>query len=246
MVRVYGAVQDITAVRELEQQKDALLSVVSHDLRNPLSAIKTCVELALDHEPTNTPPPFHQLLLTIAGATDRLERISNDLVDLARLQLGQALPLKRRPIDLVAVVHHLIAGHRQLSDRHTIRFEPAVPALVGHWDGPRLERVVENLLNNAIKYSPTGGEVTISLHRRQLRKASWAVLSVRDQGLGIPAEELPHVFTRFFRASNVTGKIAGIGLGLAGAKQIVEQHGGTLVVESHVGVGSRFTLRLPC
>ncbi|MBI3964745.1 MAG: PAS domain S-box protein [Chloroflexi bacterium] len=246
VVRIYGAVQDITAVRELEQQKDALLSVVSHDLRNPLSAIKTCLELALDREPPNAPPLFHQLLVTAAGATERLERISNDLLDLARLQLGCSLPLQRRPVDLVAVVRHLIVDQQQLTDRHSIRVESTVPTLFGNWDGPRLQRVIENLLNNAVKYSPAGGEVVVDVCCQQEQRTTWAVLSVRDEGLGIPAGELPHLFTRFFRASNVAGEMAGLGVGLAGAKQVIEQHGGTISVASEEGVGSTFTIRLPC
>jgi signal transduction histidine kinase len=112
--------------------------------------------------------------------------------------------------------------------------------VIGDWDGPRLRRVLDNLLSNAIKYSPAGGEVVVTL----AADGDSAVLRVRDQGLGIPAEDLPHIFERFRRARNAA-EIVGTGLGLSGARQLVEQHGGTIQVESQEGAGSTFTVRLP-
>jgi signal transduction histidine kinase len=116
--------------------------------------------------------------------------------------------------------------------------------LPGDWDAARLERVVDNLIGNAIKYSPAGGEVTLTLHQASADGDRWAVLTVADQGLGIPAADLAHVFAPFGRGSNV-GEIAGTGVGLAGVKQIVEQHGGRVGVESDEGQGSTFTIWLP-
>jgi signal transduction histidine kinase len=131
--------------------------------------------------------------------------------------------------------------HQHTSDSHVVRFEPSVAELAGTWDSARLERVLANLLANALKYSPSGGEVLVEVSR----DADWAVLSVADHGIGIPAADLPHIFERFRRASNVAGRIAGSGLGLAGARDIVEQHGGTIFVLSEEGRGSRFVVRLP-
>jgi signal transduction histidine kinase len=108
----------------------------------------------------------------------------------------------------------------------------------------RLERVLENLLSNAIKYSPEGGSITVAIADEEIG-GPWAVLTVRDQGLGIPAADLPRVFERFQRARNVEGRIGGTGIGLASARQIVEQHGGTIAAESAEGTGSTFTVRLP-
>jgi signal transduction histidine kinase len=106
--------------------------------------------------------------------------------------------------------------------------------------------VLHHLLGNAVKYSPDGGEVTISVGREATRDGrEWATLSVRDQGLGIPAADLPHVFDRFHRAANVVGPIRGTGLGLSSARQVIEQHGGTVGIESTEGEGSTFTIRLP-
>jgi signal transduction histidine kinase len=109
----------------------------------------------------------------------------------------------------------------------------------------RLVRVLDNLLANGIKYSPNGGEIEVSLARQDDGGAAWAVLAVRDHGLGIPAADRPRVFERFRRARNVVGLIGGTGIGLASTRQIVEQHGGTITVVSQEGVGSTFTVRLP-
>jgi signal transduction histidine kinase len=118
--------------------------------------------------------------------------------------------------------------------------EATVPALVGRWDGARLERVLLNLLANAVKYSPGGGEISLTVSQED----HWATVVVRDQGLGIPTADLPHIFERFHRAGNV-GRITGTGIGLAEARQIVEQHGGTITVASQEGSGTTFALQLP-
>ena len=134
---------------------------------------------------------------------------------------------------------------QQDSDQHSIRAETSTERLIGAWDAARLERVVQNLLGNAIKYSPEGGEVVVTIARQEDAAGARAVLAVRDQGVGIPPTDRPHVFDRFHRAENVVGRIAGTGIGLASARQIVEQHGGTISVQSALGRGSTFTVRLP-
>jgi len=105
-----------------------------------------------------------------------------------------------------------------------------------------VERVLGNLVSNALAYSPRGGAVTVTVDRE---RDEWAILQVSDHGLGIPATDLPHIFERFHRGGNVAGRIAGSGIGLAAVRQIVEQHGGTITVESREGKGSTFTVRLP-
>jgi signal transduction histidine kinase len=168
----------------------------------------------------------------------------DELLDLTRLQLGQQLELRRTPTDLVALANRVAADQQQTTDDHTILVESAHRELVGAWDGVRLERVLENLLSNAIKYSPGGGRITVTIADEGVG-GPWAVLTVSDHGLGIPAGDLPRIFERFRRASNVEGRIAGTGIGLASARLIVEQHGGTIAVESTEGKGSAFTVRLP-
>jgi signal transduction histidine kinase len=141
----------------------------------------------------------------------------------------------------VALVREVAAAQQAATQLHEIVVEATVPELVGHWDAVRLERVVDNLLANAVKFSPRGGRITLSLAREHER----AVLRVSDQGLGIPPEDLPHIFEWFQRGSNVAGRIAGSGVGLAAARLIVSQQGGVLQAESTEGQGSTFTLALP-
>jgi signal transduction histidine kinase len=117
--------------------------------------------------------------------------------------------------------------------------------LIVNADGSRLERVIRNILDNAIKYSPDGAIVTVRLRRDDDESGSWAVLEIEDRGIGIPEADLPFVFERFRRGINVAGHIAGSGIGLTGAQQIVSQHGGAIAAESVEGKGSTFTLRLP-
>ncbi|HEX3640805.1 MAG TPA: ATP-binding protein, partial [Ktedonobacteraceae bacterium] len=126
-----------------------------------------------------------------------------------------------------------------------ILVEASVPELVISGDHVRLERVCTNLLSNAIKYSPQGETVTIAVSKVENESKSWAKLTVQDQGVGIPAEEVPHIFEPFYRASNIVDRIAGTGIGLASVSQIIEQHGGTITVQSEVGVGTTFIIYLP-
>lgn len=113
------------------------------------------------------------------------------------------------------------------------------------WDAARLERVVANLISNAVKYSLTNGVIEVNLTREPGAQGPCAVLTVQDQGVGIPQADLPHVFERYHRARNVVGCIAGVGLGLASVRQIVESHGGTVTAQSHEGAGTTLTVRLP-
>lgn len=170
-----------------------------------------------------------------------MTRLINELFDVSRLRAGQPLTLECRPTDLVDLVQRVVAEHQRLTQDHHIRIEAAVTQLEGRWDAFRIERVVDNLLSNATKYSPAGGDVTVSVTREH---DDWAIIAVRDAGIGIPAADLPRIFEPFQRASNV-GPISGTGIGLAGARQIATEHGGTLGVQSAVGAGTVATLRLP-
>jgi signal transduction histidine kinase len=196
------------------------------------------------------------MLDRIVAAATRMDRWIDDLIDVTHLRAGQALALRLEPTDLVELARAAVTDHRAASARHTLRLQgpqrgpgdglgsQAAPRLVALADSARLRRVLDNLLSNALKYSPEGGEITVSLTLAVEAGGAWAVLCVRDQGIGIPAADLPHVFAWARRATNV-GPIAGQGLGLAGAQRIIEQHGGTLTVQSHEGQGSAFTIRLP-
>ena len=234
--------------QEAVRARDEFLGSASHDLRTPLTNIKVQAQL-LRRRLAALPNEQRQQLATglasIEGSTTRMAVQINELLDIAQLRTGQELVLHGRRLDLVDLVGRVAGDVQALTTVHTVRMEAAAPELVGEWDGFRLERVVGNLLSNAVKFSPDGGEVQVTIGRDAEDALPWAVVSVRDHGIGIPADDLPHVFERFQRAQNTRGRIPGIGIGLAGAKQIVERHGGTISVESVEGSGSTFTVRLP-
>ena len=159
----------------------------------------------------------------------------------------QQLELNISQLDLVALVQQVATALQATTTRHRIRVEAAVPHVLIAGDALRLDRVIANLLSNAIKYSPRGGTITIKVSReeREDKTRDFAVVEVADQGLGIPAAYLPHIFDRFRRAANVTGRILGTGIGLANCLQIVRQHDGTISVTSLEGSGTTFFVRLP-
>ncbi len=229
------------------QDRNALLSMVSHDLKNPLGAIKGFVELMqrkIKRSQMQDVGWLENGLDKISIATSRMNSLLSELLDLALLQGGQPLELERLPVDLVELIQQRLAEQPQSTMIPQLHFETSQPQLIGEWDARRLERVLDNLISNAIKYSPAKGDVFIRLTKTNTEPIE-AVLQIKDQGIGIPAEDLPYVFERFQRARNVVGKISGTGIGLASVRQIVEHHGGTVSVKSHEHQGTTFTVRLP-
>jgi signal transduction histidine kinase len=229
------------------QLRDQVLAGVSHDLKSPVTTVRGLAQILrrqVNRLP-DAPPGLGDGLDRIDAATVKMVSMMDELLDTARLEMGQPLQLNREPMDLVALARSVADTHQRTSNRHQIVVEEGSTPLVGDWDRPRLERVLDNLLSNAIKYSPDGGTITLTLSGARDGEGGWARLTVQDEGIGIPADDLPHIFDRFYRARNVTGKIAGTGIGLAGARMVVEQHGGTLTAARAPGRGSIFTLCLP-
>jgi len=230
--------------REAVRLRNEFLSSISHDLGNPVAAIRLEARRLLETvDVGDAGEGLEQIELTAT----RIWRQVEEILDLARLQVGRTLELSWRALDLVALAGELVAAQQAMTERHRLRLEYDGSELVGEWDGPRLERVLTNLLSNAVKYSPDGGEILVCLAREieQEPARSWAVLSVRDSGIGIPAEELPRIVERFYRASNVRGRFPGTGIGLYGAQRIVELHGGELKIDSEEHRGTTVTIRLP-
>ncbi len=240
--------QDITPLRDLERQKDEFLAAVSHDLKTPATIIKGRANLLhraisrSDSLPTTT---VIEGLTSIDESTIQLVRLVDELLDITRWRMGQAIELDLGPADLVRIANRLAGEYRNMSPRHSIVVETDVARLVGDWDEARIERVMANLLSNAVKYSPRGGEIVIQTTHIDRDGAPWAAVSVRDSGIGIPPQELDRVFEPYFRGSNVTRSISGTGVGLAGTRHIVEEHAGHILVESEVGRGTTFTVELP-
>jgi signal transduction histidine kinase len=167
----------------------------------------------------------------------------DELSDFSRLQLGQDLPLDRHPADLVALARRACAELQRVADLHRLAVRTPLPSLVGYWDEARLERVLFNVIGNAIKYSPDGGDVTIDLDSAP--EPPQATIRVSDPGIGIPAADLQRVFEPYYRAPNALHSTPGSGLGLFTVRQIVGRHGGTVAVESQEGRGTTLTICLP-
>jgi signal transduction histidine kinase len=228
--------------------RDETLATISHDLRTPLTSIRGLAQLLqrrIARGVAMTPDELTDRLGRIEEQTALMARMIDDLLDVARIEAGRPLELRREACDLLALVQKCAADVQRSTEQHVIQVTAEDQPIVGLLDAPRLERVVLNLLTNAVKYSPDGGSIVLRLRLEPGPSGDWAVLSVRDSGIGIPAEDLPRVFERFYRASNVGEQMRGTGLGLAGAQQIVEQHGGEIGVTSEPGAGTTFTVRLP-
>jgi signal transduction histidine kinase len=234
--------------QEAVRDRDNLLSMVSHDLKNPLTAIKGNTQLVRRSiNRANLPEKEDVIagLIRIEALVTRMTALLNELLDLAHVHIGHSIELKRNPLDLVKLTRQVVEEQQQATERHSIRLETELTELVGQFDPVRIERVLTNLISNAIKYDPEGHPITVRISRAVHEGSSYAILEVQDQGIGIPAADLPHIFEQFHRASNVLGNMRGTGIGLASVHQVVKLHGGTIHVISQEGVGSTFTVRLP-
>jgi signal transduction histidine kinase len=230
---------------EAVRVRDAFLAAASHDLRGPLTAIGGYAALARRNVAAGDSKRVVDSLANIQGGVKRLGAALGELLDVAQLQAGQQLALHIVSMDLVDLVQRVAAEYEVANEQCNIRVVSEVPELVGSWDAARLERALGNVVANAVKYSPPRAEVLVALSVEHESRGNWAVVQVSDQGIGIPAADLPRIFERFHRAANVSGRLPGTGLGLPGARDVIEQHGGTISVQSEEGHGSVVTVRLP-
>jgi PAS domain S-box-containing protein len=230
---VSAIARDITERRRLEQLRQDILAMASHDLRNPLAVISMRAQLLQSRQAYDA-----DAVAIIREQTRLMTRLVDDLGDAVRLETGQ-VELQPEELDLSIVVREAVDQAQTQTDHHAIRVEMSETPVVGSWDRDRLAEVLDNLLGNAIKYSPDGGEIVVGVTLTE----GEARLSVADQGVGIPGETLPRLFERFHRGAG-TGT-SGLGLGLYIARMLVEAHGGRIEVQSVPGDGSIFTVRLP-
>jgi signal transduction histidine kinase len=233
---------------ELER-RERFWASAAHDVKSHVAAIGLRAQLIknrLGDSTKDEQQPIARGLEEIRSTASRISSIIVELQDIARLNLGAPLNLDLRACDLLAMVRSAIDEARvSTNNRRRITLQSAASELVGEWDPLRLCRVIANLLDNALKYSPESAEVLISVEEVEQGGRRWARVAVTDHGLGIPAHELSDIFEPFHRASNVPGRIPGTGLGLAGTREIVEQHGGAVTASSEQGRGSTFTAYLP-
>jgi signal transduction histidine kinase len=229
-----------TMARRASQAREDVLSVVSHDLGNPLAAIRLCSAALLQSPPSDVLEQ-RQLVQAIGNSADWMSRLLRDLLDVSTIEVGK-LSIERRTEQLEPILTQAMAMVEPQADEHgvslSVQIADGVPAV--HGDAARLVQVLTNLLGNSLKYTERGGSVTVSASRR----GDSVMISVRDTGSGIPADILPRIFERYYTRRREANK-SGSGLGLAIVRGIVEAHGGHVWVESVVGQGSTFFLVLP-
>jgi signal transduction histidine kinase len=236
----------LTRLQAATRDREVFLASVAHDLKSPLTVIKGHSDLLATQTASGKPIDADRIatgLARIAASTQQLTAMVDELLWLAQLDIDRAAEQHASPTDIVDLVRRVVDAQAPTAPRHRLRLMSPVPSLVGAWDSARLERVVSNLLSNAVKYSPRGGDVRILVTAED--GGETAVLSIADDGVGIPADDLPHVFERFFRAENVDVGFPGTGLGLASVRQIVQGMAGNVTVDSREGVGTTVMVRLP-
>jgi signal transduction histidine kinase len=234
--------RDTTPLREMDRMKANFISMVTHELRTPLNAINGYLDLALEGVAGELNERLHEFVRRARSSSEHLTDLVDDLLLISRADAGQ-FRLNIGQAQLSAIVKgaieevELLAGDAKV--KLVVQLAPDLPTFPG--DEGRLKQVVRNLLTNAIKFTPEGGQVTISgeVHRNQME------LAIHDTGRGISPEHLPRIFERFYQVGRGQGSRGGQGLGLAIVKTIVERHQGTISVESHPGEGSTFTVSLP-
>jgi signal transduction histidine kinase len=223
---------------EVDRLKQELFAHISHELRTPLTAVQEAAHLLRDEVPGPLTARQARLVEIVAASTARVLRLVNQILELSRLRAGLRT-LERRPLDLGALVGRAIEELRPQAEARALRVERhGTPRAPVTGDEERLLEMLVNLLGNAIKFTPPGGRVGVRVAERRNR----VEIVVEDDGPGIPADALPHVFDRYWQAP---GAREGSGLGLAIVRSVVEAHGGAVAAESADGRGSRFTVQLP-
>ena len=230
---------DLTEVRRLDSMRRDFISNVSHELRTPLAGIRAAAE-TLQEGALDDRPAAEEFLGHIQRETDRLTQLVEELLEISRIESG-ASPLRFEQLDVATLVRDGVKRFAQQAERAGLALRADLPGeplyIIG--DGERLERALGNLVANAIKFTPSGGEITVSADAG----AADVAISVRDTGIGIEPEQQARVFERFYKTDR--GRGSGTGLGLAIVKHIVQAHGGSVSLESRPGRGSTFTMHLP-
>jgi signal transduction histidine kinase len=231
--------EQLAMLEEMHRSHDDFIALAGHELRTPLTVVQGYAEHLLD-DPTMGPEQRAQLEIVVRRARSMSDLI-DDLFDLAKLNAPLGT-VAFAPVDLDRVVEEAVLAHRRQARQRGVTLTTTTEPLQVLGDRARMRRMCDNLLDNAVKYSASGGTVTVTVRREE----DTAVLEVADQGIGIPSEELPHVFERLYRATNATdGRYPGTGLGLSIALATAESHGGTATADNGPDGGAVFTVRLP-
>ena len=237
------AAHDISHLKALERMKSSFVTNISHELRTPITTIKLYTALMQQ----TAPETWKKYVDVLGREAERLVRLVDDILQISRIDAGR-LEMKPRPTPLNELTRVAVVSHQMLSQNHglTLEHQPAEPGPVALVDPKQMMQALDNLVENAILHTPEGGRVIVSTGKGEAERWMRATVTVTDTGIGIPEEELPHIFERFFRGEKPRlMQVQGAGLGLAIVKEIVGLHEGRVTVESQVGEGTTFTIWLP-
>lgn len=237
--RILLAIEDITEIRAAELRKDDFLSVSSHELKTPLTAIKGYIQTILRLLPSSIDPKIMAMVKKSAHQVERLQKIITSLLEMSRIQSGKLI-LEYEKVDLDTLIRNVIDDVSISRPTHLIEIEGTVKKPV-YGDESQISQVLENLISNAIKYSPGASKININLSE----VSNYAKVSITDYGFGISLDDQKMIFDRFFRVSTIQKHFPGMGIGLYISAQIIKQHGGTLWVDSEPKHGATFSFTLP-
>ena len=233
-VAMISAIRDITERKRAERVQQDFIAMASHDLLTPVTVLRARAQLLQRRQTYD-----EASVASILEQASRMERLITDLRELVRVEGGR-FALRREPVDLDKIVHEALTRARTQATQHSLRIEAPESPIVGFWDRDRLGQVLDNLIGNAIKYSPQGGEIAIRVEATDAE----GLVRIEDNGIGIARDVLPRLFERFYQGQD-PGVSTGLGLGLYIARMLVESHGGRIWAESEPGQGSTFVIALP-
>jgi len=235
------AYHDVSHEKAVDRMKSEFISVASHELRTPMTSIKGSVDLILSGFAGETSPEMQELLEIAQKSCDRLVRLVNDILDLSKIEAGQ-LKLNLERLDVTEIAVRAVCAVKPLADKAEVRLrvDRPQPLPLVDADPDRIEQAITNLLSNAVKFSPPKSQVSVELSA----DGEWVQCAVCDQGVGIAEKDLHRIFGKFQQLSEGRRR-GGTGLGLAITRGLIDEHRGSIWVESRVGEGTRFIFRLP-
>ncbi len=236
--------KDVTEQKNIEKEKDDFVATISHDIKTPLTTMKGYLSALLKYPDKITPDQRDSYLRVINSEIDRINRMLNNLMDFRKLE-GNVLKINPIKFDILKIINKVIEIFRVSYVNFQFEIKTHLDNLIVFADKDKVEQVLHNLLSNAVKYSPTGGKITITVEISSEQKNQYALISVQDQGMGIPQEEIDKIFEKYYRIKEATKKrVSGKGLGLYITKKIIELHGGKIWAKSQLGKGTTFYFTL--
>ena len=245
MVGFVSSHRDISRLKDLDRARNQFITNISHQLRTPLTNMKLYTHLLRKGQQTEKAEDYVEV---IEGQVDQLIHLIEDTLEIASFDSGQRL-IAWESISPSSLVDELVTAFQNRAEASGLNLKarpvsPGLPTINGDWN--RLVSALRELLENAISFTPSGGQVTVAVETMEEAGQEWVTISVRDTGPGIPPEEQERVFDRFFRGGLAeSGQIPGTGLGLSLAQEIMRAHGGRITLDSQIGVGTTFALWLP-